>query len=640
MFEYLNDMDFLMQLDKLHMRVQYAKIILLTYADEIPIKEIQGTISSGNLSVNGSSAVRRTINLTMLASAQNSNLEDIDNEISINKKVKVLIGYNNPLKSYKHYGDIVWFPCGLFVLSSANISRSTSGWNISITGKDKMCLLDGTAGGIFPASVTFHESLVMLDNGDMEIQYPTIYQIIYEAVNHWGGEAIENIVISDIDEEVKQLIKWMGDTPVYFNEDYSGVRFDDNDQFPHMFTYGQDVGYQMTSFTYPGELVLNAGDTVVTLLDKIVSTLGNYEYFYNVDGKFIFQEIKNYLNTGSPILELSSEDYVKSYNNAKFLYSLTDLDTTTAITRNPKYDNVKNDFYVWGSRTTAAGAEVAIRYHLAIDDKPDIELAGKYMWEIKSEESNLIIRYEFTDQKVSPENKGTVTLIGTPCDEWREELYRRALDAQVTNSVYDNYYDSELIAEWRGLYDPMNSNWDATNHWNPDVFNDPSAINFWLDFIDTGSALGKYSIKNIGRRTKVVNNNDIKVVYNSEVPDVVFYQISQYSANEAKELRDYYDYIGQPYFASTDQFYESLYISSTGSSCFDKIREMMYQNLCYNTTISLTCLPKYYIEPNNIIRIEDRDSNVYGNYQITQYSLPLAYNGTMSITATEVLTRV
>lgn len=640
MFEYLNDMDFLMQLDKLHMRVQYAKIILLTFADEIPIKEIQGTISSGNLSVNGSSAVRRTINLTMLASAENSNLEDIDNEISINKKVKVLIGYDNPLKSYKHYGDIVWFPCGLFVLSSANISRSTSGWNISITGKDKMCLLDGTAGGTLPASVTFHESLVMLDNGDMEIQYPTIYQIIYEAVNHWGGEAIENIVISDIDEEVKMLVKWMGDTPVYFNEDYSSVRFDDNDQFPHMFTYGQDVGYQMTSFTYPGELVLNAGDTVVTLLDKIVGTLGNYEYFYNVDGKFIFQEIKNYLNTGSPILELSVEDYVKSYNNAKFLYSLTDLDTTTAITRNPKYDNVKNDFYVWGSRTTAAGAEIAIRYHLAIDDKPDIELAGKYMWEIKSEESNLIIRYEFTDQKIQPNSEGTITLIGIPCDEWREELYRRALDAQVTNSVYDNYYDSELIAEWRGLYDPMNSNWDATNHWNPDVFNDPGAINFWLDFIDTSSALGKYSIKNIGRRTKVVNNNDIKVVYNSEVPDVVFYQTSQYSADEAKELRDYYDYIGQPYFASTDQFYESLYVSSTGSSCFDKIREMMYQNLCYNTTISLTCLPKYYIEPNNIIRIEDRDSNVYGNYQITQYSLPLAYNGTMSITATEVLTRV
>lgn len=634
MFEYLNDMDFLTQLDKMHMRVQYAKIILLSFKDEEPIKEIQGSITSGNLSVNGSSAIRRTINLTMLASIDNSNLEDIDNEISINKKIKVLIGYDNPLKSYKNYGDIIWFPCGLFVLSSANISRSTSGWNISITGKDKMCLLDGTAGGTLPASVTFHESLIQLDNGDVEIQYPTIFQIIYEAVNHWGGEAIENIIITDIDEEIKMLVRYMGDKPVYFSDDYQSLSFEAQEDYPHMFSYGQDAGYKYTDFTYPGELVLNAGDTVVTLLDKIVSTLGNYEYFYNIDGKFVFQEIKNYLNTGSPLLELSPEDYVRSYNNAKFLYLLTDLDTTTAITRNPKYDNVKNDFYVWGKRKTSTGVEVSIRYHLAIDDKPDIDLAMQNMWEVKDKKSNLIVRYDFNTLDDYSVDDYAVTLVGTPCDEWREELYRRALNAQVSNSVYDNYYDSELIAEWRNLYNPMNKNWDATNHWNPDVFNDPGSINFWLDFIDTSSALGKYSIKNIGRRTKVVNNNDIKTVYNSEVPDVVFIE------GLDQDLIVKYQGIGQRFFILTNEYYDMFSISTTGTSCFDQIREMMYQNLCYNTTISLTCLPKYYIEPNNIIRVEDKDSNIYGNYQITQYSLPLTYNGTMSITATEVLTRV
>lgn len=634
MFEYLNDMDFLTQLDKLHMRVQYAKIILLSFKDEEPIKEIQGSITSGNLSVNGSSAIRRTINLTMLASIDNSNLEDIDNEISINKKIKVLIGYDNPLKSYKNYGDIIWFPCGLFVLSSANISRSTSGWNISITGKDKMCLLDGTAGGTLPASITFHESLVQLDNGDVEIQYPTIFQIIYEAVNHWGGEAIENIIITDIDEEIKMLVRYMGDKPVYFSDDYQSLSFEAQEDYPHMFSYGQDAGYKYTDFTYPGELILNAGDTVVTLLDKIVSILGNYEYFYNIDGKFVFQEIKNYLNTGSPLLKLSPEDYVRSYNNAKFLYSLTDLDTTTAITRNLKYDNVKNDFYVWGKRKTSTGVEVSIRYHLAIDDKPDIDLAMQNMWEVKDKKSNLIVRYDFNTLDDYSVDDYTVTLVGTPCDEWREELYRRALNAQVSNSVYDNYYDSELIAEWRNLYNPMNKNWDATNHWNPDVFNDPGSINFWLDFIDTSSALGKYSIKNIGRRTKVVNNNDIKTVYNSEVPDVVFIE------GLDQDLIVKYRGIGQKFFILTNEYYDMFSISTTGTSCFDQIREMMYQNLCYNTTISLTCLPKYYIEPNNIIRVEDKDSNIYGNYQITQYSLPLTYNGTMSITATEVLTRV
>lgn len=642
MFEYLNDIDFLVELEKLHMKVQYAKIVLLTFQDEKPLREIQGDITAGTLTVNGSSAIRRTISLTMLANDSLAGVDNLDNEISINKKVRIYVGYNNSLKKYQKYGDIIWFPCGLFVLSSASTSRSTSGWTIAISGKDKMCLLDGTAGGTLPASTTFHEKYIELDNGDIEIQYPTIFQIIYEAVNHWGGEPLENIVISDIDDEVKMLVKYAGDSPVYFSSDYQSMSFTAGTDFPQMYTGGQDVGYKYTDFTYPGDLILNAGETVVSLLNKIVSTLGNYEFFYDVDGKFIFQQIKNYLNTGSPLTELEAQNYIKSYNNAKFLYSLTDLDTTTAITINPKYDNVKNDFYVWGQRSTPAGGTIKIRYHLAIDDKPAINLASKYMWEIKSKEDNLIVRYDFTDESTySPIDGYEVTLVGTPCDEWREELYRLALNAQVTNSTYDNYYDAELIAEWRNLYDPMNEKWVETdqdriarNHWNPAVFDDPTTINYWLDFIDTDSALGKYSIKNIGRRTKVVNDTSIKTVYNSEVPDVVFME------GYDQELIAKYQGIGQAYFVLTKEYYDLFNMSGTGSSCFDKIRELMYQNLCYNTTVTITCLPKYYIEPNNIIRIEDKQSKINGNYQITQFTLPLAYNGTMSITATEVLTRV
>ena len=634
MFEYLNDMDFLMKLDKLNIRTHYAKIILLSF-DEKPIREIQGNITAGSLSVNGSSSVRRTISLTMLANENNSDIENIDNEISINKKVKVFVGYNNPLKSYQQYGDIIWFPCGLFVLSSASIARSTSGWTISISGKDKMCLLDGTAGGTFPGSITFHESYIQKDNEDIEIVYPTIFQIIYEAVNHWGGEDIQNIIITDIEETCKMLVKYIGDKPIYFSNNYESMDFSPSADFPHMISYGQDAGYKETDFTYPGELVLDAGDTVTSLLDKIVDVLGNFEYFYDVNGRFIFQEIKNYLNTGSPLTELQPDEYIRSYNNAKFLYSLTDLDTTTAITRSPKFDNIKNDFYVWGKRTTSSEVEVDIRYHLAIDTKPIIDLAGWYMWAIIDEETGLIVRYDFNNQASNYFVSGYKTeLIGSPCDEWREELYRRALNAQVTNSVYDNYYDSELIAEWRGLYDPLNENWDAYNHWNPDVFNNPSNLNFWLDFIDTGSEIGQYSVNEIGRRTKVVNSSDITSVYNMEVPDVIFIE------GLDQDLIAQYRGIGQRFFILTQEYYDLFSISSTGASCFDRIREMMYQNLNYNTTISITCLPKYYMEPNNIIYIEDKESNISGNYQITQFTLPLAYNGTMSITATQVLTRV
>jgi hypothetical protein len=140
----------------------------------------------------------------------------------------------------------------------------------------------------------------------------------------------------------------MGSSPIYFSDNYSSFDFYASDDFPHLVSYGEDAGYEETDFTYPDELILNAGDTVVTLLDKIVSTLGNYEYYYTVDGKFIFQEIKNYLNTSSPLEDLSAIDYTKSYNNGKFLYSLTDLDSTTTINIVPDYSNIKNDFYVWG----------------------------------------------------------------------------------------------------------------------------------------------------------------------------------------------------------------------------------------------------------------------------------------------------
>jgi hypothetical protein len=118
MYEYLEDMTFLEKLDRLHLRTQYARITLLTF-DEKPIKEIQGNITAGSLTVNGSSTIRRTLSLTMIADNTVSGLENIDNEISINKKVKVAVGYKNPLKSYAKYGNIIWFPCGLFVLSNA-----------------------------------------------------------------------------------------------------------------------------------------------------------------------------------------------------------------------------------------------------------------------------------------------------------------------------------------------------------------------------------------------------------------------------------------------------------------------------------------------------------------------------------------
>lgn len=630
MYEYLNDQQFLLALDKLKIRIKYAKIVLLDFQEQV-IKEIQGSISSGTLTVNGSAAIRRTINLTMLANPENNNLENINNDISVNKKIKVYIGYDNPLKEYANYGEIIWFPCGLFIISNANISRNVNSWNITINGKDKMSLLNGSAGGTLLASTTFHESYIYDEDDNITVYNPTLIEIIREAVHHLGGDDYNNIYINDLEETTKMLVKYIGDTPIYFNENYSSFSWQPSDVYINKYSYNDDVGYKPTKFTYPGELILNAGDTVITLLDKIKNILGNYEYFYDVEGRFIFQQQKNYLNINSPLLELDLNDYVQSYSNRKYLYSFNDLDTINSIAVNPNYENIKNDFIVWGKRTTAAGAEIDIRYHLTIDTKPDIYYASKYMYKVDNADGSYY--YQWYDNKQG--NDYICTPVYDKQAAWREELYRLALIASSEGNTY-SIYDAELLAEWRNLFDPMNENWKQTKGWNPDVLYNPKNLNYWLEIIDDGTSIGKYSINMIGRRTKVINDNNIKSIYNNEVPDVVFLTNEEYD-----DLKEHYNLLGQPVFKwATDQMYNMFVTSSTGYSAFDKIRELLYLNLCYNTQITIQCVPKYYLEPNNILYIEDVESNVIGNYSITQFTLPLTYNGTMTITATEVLARV
>ena len=618
----------------------YAKIITYSF-DEKPLSSIEGRVSGGSIQANGASAVRRTLSLSMIAKPEIANIENLDNEIAINKKVKVYIG--------RLAGDeIMWFNCGFYVISSASVNQSTSGWTISISGKDKMALLDGTAGGTLPTAVTFHEIFEDLGDGNYKIDYPTIYQIIQEAVNHYGEIPLHDIIINDLEKVAKVLIKYIGGKPIYFAENYASFAYAEDAVHTKKYTYGQDVGYEFTAFTYPGELVFAAGATVVNLLEKICQILGNYEYFFDLDGRFIFQEKKNYLNTVSPIVYLVPQDYIQSYST-EATYEIKDSDTLVSLTRSPRYEDIKNDFVVWGKNASG----VDIHYRLVIDEKPVLNQCKKYMWSVVDTAGD-VINYLYTDTNTKPAE--AKELVASPCEEWREEIYRNALERQAQVQSTEPY-DAEMLAFWRLLYDPDNKDWvyadyPEYNYWNPSVREDPASLVFWIDFIDTTSEVGKYAVSQIGRRMKVVNNDDIKILFTKQIPPIVFipdYQkvadlleIEDTNAEDAAEkVREYCAANETNYFFQLSPQVESSFVhSSTGPSAFDEIRNLLYQYLIYNTTISISCLPRYWYEPNNMIYLENRENGIQGNYVITQYSLPLTYNGTMSITMTQALTRV
>lgn len=376
-YVYLNDSDFLEKINSDRQQTQYVKITLLDW-EENPIEEIQGLTTGGSINLNGDSAVRRTCNLSMYVYKENyMRITDPNNMISINKKVFLEVGLKNNTDKYTDY-DIIWQPQGIYVITACGTSHSTSGITLNINLQDKMCLLNGTCGGVLPSSIQFDRYDTIDESGSYVTLRPTIVQIIRELVNHWGNEQLGKIIIKDIDERIKCAMRWIGDTPIYAYNDEGQYHMTTNKSTAEQYAYteynwGEDVGYIFTDFTYPGDLIANPGDTICTILDKIKSTLGNYEYFYDVDGNFHFQEIKNYLNITQATTDLNNmhnEQYLVDISKGQNVYNFKDSKLFTSYSNSPNYSNIKNDYVVWGIRQNTEGIKVPIRYHLAIDSKP------------------------------------------------------------------------------------------------------------------------------------------------------------------------------------------------------------------------------------------------------------------------------
>ena len=390
-YPYLKDINFLNKVYGQHNKTTYCNIISLDW-DERPLQEIQGRIISGSISCNGDSVIRRTANLSINIQDSSELYNNIDSLFTINKKIFLETGLSN---GFRHFGEgnyqdypIIWFPFGVFVITNCSINHDSSGVTVSLNLSDKMALLNGDAGGVIPASTNFESVDTLGPDGDLHTEYIPINRLIPEMVNHFGGEDLNRIIINDIPNRIKQNLKWRGNTPLYLWIDkqnykncfYTTTSADlSQDYYKKMIIYNYDAGYTYTPFVYPGELTANAGDSVCTILNKIKETLGNYEYYYDVFGNFIFQEIKNYINTTEwrtlvqNNLYGNNDIYLPYLNNPTLnskVYSFENSDFVISYNNSPQFNMIKNDYVVWGKRKSSTGVELACRYHLAIDKRP------------------------------------------------------------------------------------------------------------------------------------------------------------------------------------------------------------------------------------------------------------------------------
>ena len=177
-YPYLKDVDFLNKIYGLHSQIMYTNITVLKW-DETPIQEVTGRVVSASISVNGDSSVRRTANLTVKIKNNNELFTNIDSLFSINKKVFIELGLRNPF-TRKQYSDypIVYFPFGVFIITSESITHDSTGISLSLTLGDKMNLLNGYAGGTIPASTNFESYDTVGPDGDITTELLRLMKLL------------------------------------------------------------------------------------------------------------------------------------------------------------------------------------------------------------------------------------------------------------------------------------------------------------------------------------------------------------------------------------------------------------------------------------------------------------------------------
>ena len=86
---------------------------------------------------------------------------------------------------------------------------------------------------------------------------------------------------------------------------------------------------------------------------------------------------------------------------------------------------------------------------------------------------------------------------------------------------------------------------------------------------------------------------------------------------------------------------ENLFsISAQGQSAKDMLETMLYNHTYCTESISLSCIPVYYLEPNTRIFVRDDKSGINGEYIVESISYALGHNGSMSVSAIKAATNM
>lgn len=492
--------------------------------DEVLLTRVEGMATNGSINIDGSSAVRRTCQLNFIS----NELKPVNYFELYKTKFLLEIDFGNGFKKQ-----------GIYLLTSFSSSISTNNYTFNISGKDKMCLLNGEHGGSFPFSIDVgtqekieynFEPLVTFEykpgkyyyqnKGEYVLDYApygspdkiyykrlvtsqkeklTIKNIISNIVTVYGKEQKHNIFINDLEIRGLELLEYRGSDPLYLFRDVLTGKITDitidpkfsifpqlTDEFNDSYTitldsltdeqffstsvlknssleeqaiqvaiapsynklyviriqYGEPIGYRDTDLTYAGELTANINENVVSILDKIKNMLGNYEYFYDEEGHFIFQKRQDYAS--NQFSTISVDGLGMEYASTPlYLCPQIELKNISSIGQNPQFQNIKNDFSIWGTRSSESGS-LPIHSRIAIHQKPEKYVTyNNICYQVEKDYDSLISQKITLDEEIQKQTSTiqdqitNIYFANTP--EYQETFYEAHFnDFMSTSTDYNS----------------------------------------------------------------------------------------------------------------------------------------------------------------------------------------------------------
>jgi len=186
-------------LSQLKVRNQRIKVDLLNFNFQT-INSLEGKVTDGSISIDATSDIRRTCNITLVVE-NSENILTPGGQVWLDKFIKVYVGTDNPRNGNK----TVWNNMGLFLINNPESVYNATTNTITFEGLDLMAKLTGRRNGQLPAVTTVvpaeskvadvvKQTITQLGGFDKYIIQDAGYEIPYDIKKDMGSTIYDLLV--------------------------------------------------------------------------------------------------------------------------------------------------------------------------------------------------------------------------------------------------------------------------------------------------------------------------------------------------------------------------------------------------------------------------------------------------------------